>query len=206
MAVPSEKIDAYLRQVRAGLRGLPDAEVGDIVNELRAHIAERTAPSGETSPAAIDSALHSLGRPEQIAALYVTEGLALRAESSRSPWMVLRSVFHWATLSVKGFAVFVVCLIGYSFGLSFYLTALMKPFHPQGVGLWVSTNPNSYSLHVGGIMGPPGNERELLGWWMIPIGFGLGGGTILLTTQFALWALRRMRASQKSGAIWPWIT
>jgi hypothetical protein len=196
MAVPNEKIDAYLRQVRAGLRGLSDAEVADIVNELRVHIAERTGQGGEASAAAVDSALRSLGPPQQIAALYVAEDLALRAESSRSPWTVLRSVFHWSTLSVKGFAVFVVCLIGYSFGLSLYLTALMKPFHPQGVGLWVANNPHSYSLHVGGFSGHPGDERELLGWSMIPIGFGLGGGTMLLTTHFALWALRRLRTSQ----------
>ena len=35
MSAANEKIDAYLRQVRAGLRGLPDAEVTDILNELR---------------------------------------------------------------------------------------------------------------------------------------------------------------------------
>lgn len=196
MALPSDSIDAYLRQVRASLRGLSDAEVTDIVNELRVHIVERIGPGGEANESAVTSALRSLGRPEQIAALYVAEGLALRAESNRSPWTVLGSVFHWSTLSVKGFAVFLICLIGYSFGFSFYLAALMKPFHPHGVGLWVSNNPNSFSLHVGGFSGHPGDERELLGWWMIPIGFGLGGGTILLTTHFALWALRRLRTSQ----------
>jgi hypothetical protein len=191
MAVLNEKIDAYLRQVRAGLRGLPESEIPDILNELRAHIVERSGGDGETTDAAIGSALHALGRPEQIAAQYVAENLALRAESSRSPWMVLRSVFHWATLSVKGLGVFIVCIIGYSFGVSFFLTALMKPFHPQGVGLWMSNGGQNFSLHVGGFSGPAGDQRELLGWWMIPIGYSLGGGTILLTTHFALWALRR---------------
>jgi hypothetical protein len=46
-----------------------------------------------------------------------------------------------------------------------------------------------------GFSGNLGDERELLGWWMIPIGFGLGGGTILLTRYFALWALRQLRTS-----------
>jgi HAAS domain-containing protein len=194
--VPTTKIDAYLKQVRAGLRRLSDAEVADIVNELRAHIVERTGAAGAANEVAVDSVLHSLGRPQQIAALYVAEGLASRAESSRSPWMILRSVFYWSTVSIKGFAVFLVCLIGYMFGLAFFLAALMKPFHPQGVGLWISNNPDSYSLHVGGFSGPPGDQRELLGWWMIPIGCSLGGGTILITTHFALWALRRLRTSR----------
>lgn len=183
------KIDAYLRQVRAGLGGLPDSEVTEILNELRAHIVERTGD--DASDAATDSALHALGRPEQLAAQYVAENLALRAESNRSPWMILRSVFHWATLSIKGLGVFMVCVIGYSFGVSFFLTALMKPFHPQGVGLWMSNAGQTFSLHVGGFTGPADGEREILGWWMIPIGYSLGGGTILLTTHFALWALRR---------------
>jgi len=198
MSAPNEKIDAYLRQVRAGLRGLPDAEVTDIVNELRVHIVERTGLGGEASDAAVDSALGALGRPEQIAALYLAENLASRAESSRSPWMVLRSVFHWATLSVKGFAVFIICLIGYGFGLSFFLAALIKPFNPHGVGLWTSNSRGDFSLHVGGFSDHAGDERELLGWWMVPVGCSLGGGTTLLTTHFALWALRRLRRARKT--------
>jgi hypothetical protein len=193
MAAPN--VDAYLRQVRAGLRGLPDSEVAEILTELRGHIAERIGPANQGDYAAIDSVLDKLGRPEQIAALYVAENLASRAESSRSPWMILRSVFHWSTLSVMGFAVFIVCIIGYSFGVSFFLAALIKPFHPHGVGLWMSNDPARYSLHVGGFSGGTADERELLGWWLIPIGCSLGGGTILLTTHFALWALRRVRRS-----------
>jgi len=186
-------VDAYLREVRAGLRSLPEPEVTDILNELRGHIAERLGGAGQADHGAIDSVLRKLGRPEQIAALYVAENLAWRAESTRSPWAILRGVFHWSTLSVMGFVVFMVCLTGYAFGVCFFLAALMKPFHPQSVGLWVSNRPDSYSLHVGGFSGPAGDERELLGWWLVPIGCSLGGGTILLTTQFALWALRRLR-------------
>lgn len=188
-----QKIDAYLRQIRAGLRDLPETEIADILNELRAHIEESAGPTGVANEAAIESALRSLGRPEQIAAQYVAENLGLRAESSRAPWTVLRSLFYWATLSVEGFAIFMVCLIGYAFGASFFLAALMKPIHPQGVGLWTSNDPHVFSLHVGGFSGPTGQERELLGWWLVPLGCSLGGGTILLTTQFALWGLRRLR-------------
>jgi len=195
MLGPNEKIDSYLRKVRAGLRGLPDSEVTDILNELRAHIAERWE-SGGTSADTIESVLQSFGNPDQIATLYMAENLVSQAESSRTPWTVLRTLFHWSTLSVIGFFVFTVCLIGYAFGASFLLAALIKPFHPQGVGLWLSNVPNSYSLHVGGFSGPPGQERELLGWWLVPVGCSFGGGTILLTTHFALWSLRRLRRSR----------
>jgi hypothetical protein len=195
MTTANARIDGYLRRVRAGLRGLPDSEVTDIVSELRAHISERMQSSGRPEAEAVESALQSLGRPEQIAALYVSENLVSQAESSRTPWTILRSLFYWSTLSVVGFVVFMVCLVGYSFGACFFLAALMKPFHPQGVGLWYRNDPANFSLQVGGFSGPPGAERELLGWWLVPVGCSLGGGTILLTTQFALWSLRRLRHS-----------
>lgn len=193
MSIAKEQIDSYLRQVRVGIRTLPESEITDILNELRGHIMER---AGETNAEMVGSALQSLGSPQQIAALYVAENLALQAESERSPWTVLRTLFYWATLSVQGFAVFAICLIGYAFGACFFLTALMKPIHPQGVGLWVSNDPHQYSLHVGGFHGPPGQEREILGWWMVPVGCSLGGGTLLITTHFALWALRKLRRSR----------
>jgi hypothetical protein len=197
MIAADVKIDAYLRRVRAGLRGLPDPEITDIVNELRTHIAERAESGGRSADDSVEAALQSLGRPEQIASLYVSENLASRAESSRTPWTILRSVFHWSTLSVAGFAVFMVCIVGYSFGLCFLLAALLKPFHPHGVGLWYeSPDSGHFSLHVGGLDPHTGNQRELLGWWLVPIGCSLGGGTILLTTQFALWSLRRLRKSR----------
>jgi len=193
MVTPSERIDAYLRSVRAGLRELPQPEIMDILNELRAHIEEKAGP--DAAVVDIDSVLRSLGSPEQIAALYVAEDLVSRAESSRAPWTILRSLYYWATLSVKGFAVFSICLIGYAFSACFLISALMKPIHPQGVGLWTSNVPGAYSLHVGGSSGPAGQEREVLGWWLVPIGCSLGGGTILLTTHFALLSLRRLRGS-----------
>ena len=196
MTTPDQKIETYLKRVRNGLRGLPAEEVSDILNELRTHIMERLELAPGPPESAVDTVLQSFGRAEKIAALYVSESLVLRAESSRTPWTVLRSLFYWSTLSVVGFIVFCICLIGYSFGICFFLAALMKPFHPQSVGLWYRNDPNHYSLHVGGFLGPPALERELLGWWLVPIGCSLGGGTILLTTQFALWSLRRLRPSK----------
>jgi len=193
MTGASGKIDSYLRRVRAGLRGLPDPEVTDILNELRGHIVERLELASGPPDVAIESVLESFGRAEQIAALYVADNLVSRAESSRTPWTILRSLFYWSTLSIIGFLVFMICLVGYGFGLCFFLAALVKPIHPEGVGLWYRNDPANFSLHVGGFSGTAGQERELLGWWLVPVGCSLGGGTILLTTHFALWSLRRLR-------------
>jgi hypothetical protein len=129
-----------------------------------------------------------------VASLYVAENFMARAESTRTPWMVLRSVFHWATLSVKGFLIFTVCLIGYAFGAAFFIAALAKPFNPHAVGLWM-TDHDSFSL-VLGMTDSHAHGRELLGWFLIPIGCSLGGGTILLTTHFGLWCIRKFRGAR----------
>jgi hypothetical protein len=72
-----------------------------------------------------------------------------------------------------------VCVVGYMFGASFFLAALIKPFNPR-VGLWMLDN-HAYSLALGFTDYRP-QGHELLGWSLIPIGLALGGGTILLTT------------------------
>jgi uncharacterized membrane protein len=191
---PAQKIELYLRQVRSGLRDLPEPQVADILQELRSHILERAQAGGALSDAATDAALQALGRPQEVASLYVAENLMARAESSRTPWMVLRGVFYWAMLSLKGFIVLTFCLIGYLFGAAFFLAALAKPFNPHAVGLWM-TGFNTYSLRLG-MTDSVVNGHELLGWFLIPLGCSLGGGTILLTTHFGLWCIRRFQRAR----------
>jgi len=191
---PAQKIALYLRQVRSGLRSLPEPQVADILQELRSHILERAQSGGTLSDTVTDATLQALGRPLEVASLYVAENVMARAESSRTPWTVLRGVFLWAMLSLKGFLVLTVCLIGYLFGAAFFIAALAKPFNPHAVGLW-TTGPDSYSLALG-MTDAARHGRELLGWFLIPIGCSLGGGTILLTTHFGLFCIRRFQRAR----------
>ena len=193
-----QMIDAYLEQVRKGLRGLREEDAREIVEELRSHILDRAGSGGEVTPAGVGSALAALGDPEALASGYMTDDFLARAESTRMPWMILRAAFHWATLSVKGFFVLLFCVVGYMFGGAFFLAALIKPFNPK-VGLWMLGN-DTYSLALGMTDYKP-QGHELLGWYLIPIGCALGGGTILLTTHFALWSIRRFRQARSAARI-----
>jgi uncharacterized membrane protein len=191
---PAQKIELYLKQVRSGLSNLPEPQVADILQELRSHILERAQTGAVLSDTTTDAAIRSLGSPQEVASLYVAENFMARAESSRTPWMVLRSVFLWAMLSAKGFLVLMVCLTGYLFGAAFFIAALAKPFNPHAVGLWMG-GPDSFSLRLG-MTDSVAHGHELLGWFLIPIGCSLGGGTILLTTHFGLWCIRRFRRAR----------
>ena len=192
-----QKIDAYLERLRKNLRGLTPEETHEILQELRTHILEKSEANGEVSPEAVDSALSSLGSPEDLAGEYLTDNLFLRAQASRSPLRILKGLFRWASLSVAGFCVFFSCLFGYATSAVLLWCAILKPIHPATDGLWVSNDAEGldFSFHLG--FGTPSpNSREVLGWWLIPIGLVGGYALLMVTTRFALWCVGRYRQSR----------
>jgi uncharacterized membrane protein len=191
----AQTLDSYLQKVRAGLRGLPATEAEEIVRELRSHILDRAGSAGELPESGVAAALVKLGDPEDLAAQYTTENLMARAERTRSPWLILRGIFRWASLSFAGFFVFLGALIGYATAFAFLFCAVAKPFAPKTIGLWIrDTSLSSFSASLGTVNANAG-AREVLGWWIIPIGMAVGVALFLLTTRFGLWSIRRFRRS-----------
>ena len=202
MTIPDhaqQKIEAYLARVRAQLRGFNDQQVAEIVAELRSHVIDKLAISGDAvTPSQVDAILAALGTPEELAGQYITDNVLARAEVSRSPLRILDSLFRWASLSVAGFFVLICSVLGYFFGAVFILVAILKPFHPQTAGLWLlhdSTGDPEFSFRMGFSSTPP-DGRDLLGWWVVPLGILAGCALVTLTTRFALWCARQYRKSR----------
>ncbi|HTW67499.1 MAG TPA: DUF1700 domain-containing protein [Bryobacteraceae bacterium] len=195
---PQQIIEAYLMKLRRRLRGMNEADAREVLEELRGHVTERAGGAGHLTVAGVREALARLGSPEELAREYMAEDLLARAEASRSPVRTLQSLFRWAAFSVAGFLVLLASMVGYFLGIVLVIAALSKPFHPQSAGLWTfpdSADDVEVSLRLG-FGTPPLNGRELLGWWMAPVGLGVGCGLILLTTRVALWCSRRYRRSR----------
>jgi hypothetical protein len=193
-----QKIDAYFGRLRQRLRGMNDADVREIVEELRSHITDKAAAGGEVTAAGVDAAIARLGTPEELASQYTTDDLLARAEVSRSPLRILESLFRWASLSVAGFFVLMGSLLGYFLGATLVLSALLKTIHPRTAGLWLLPGgPDDYELSLRmGFGSVPVGGRELLGWWIVPAGLFVGCGLVVLTTRFALWCVRQYRKSR----------
>jgi hypothetical protein len=195
---PVDSIEIYLLQIRDKLRGLPGAQVSEILAELRSHILDsissRNAP---ITDATTREALDRLGAPETIAAMYLTENLMAKAEISRSPWLVMRTLFGLAIKSAWALSAFLASLFGYGIAVGFLVCAIAKPFYPDHVGLW--WDAKSHMLTGLGFIWPAPSDRELLGWWIIPIGSVIFGAALFATTRFARWNIRRIRRSRRAA-------
>ena len=181
-------LDTYLAQVHRHLHGLSEAEARETLAELRAHVLDRM--DGQASPSAVEAAIGALGNPREVARLNVTERVASAVEGDRSVFSVLRATGRLAGLSLHGFVVFLVSLSGYALAAALVATAIMKPFAPSRAGLWMlPADDFSFSL---GIVDHAPQARELLGWWIIPIGLLAGAGLAWLTWRFGVFSVRRM--------------
>lgn len=184
----ARRLETYLAEVRRCLAPLPEPERADIVAELRGHVLE-TAGEGPTE-GAVAAVLERLGPARDLAAEYVAASALAGAERSRSPWTLLRSLARVAAASIAGVPALLGCGAGYALALSLALAALRKPMAPDRVGLW-QLGADTYSLRLG--FGEPPVGRELLGWWIVPIGLLAGAGCLWLTTWLGRWAIRRLR-------------
>ena len=195
--IPVDSIEIYLLHVRNKLQDLPSAQISEILAELRSHILDSVSCTNvPITDATIREALEKLGPPETLAALYLTENLMVRAEASRSPWLVMQTLFRLAMKSVWALAAFMVSFFGYGSAVAFFVCAIAKPFYPNNVGLWWDTNrhlPTGLSFIF---PTPPG--REVLGWWMIPLGLVLCVVLFVATTRFVRWNIRRIRRSRRT--------
>ena len=193
-----DQIDVYLAALRKQVAGLPADDVEEILRELRGHIAERGAGSDSgREQASVEEILRQLGDPEQIGSLYRADALVVHARKTFSPALIIRTTIGWASKTVAGCMAALIGLIGYSIGVGLIVCAALKPFLPDDIGLWV----NPRDGFVLGVEVPRPHGHELLGWWIIPYGLGVGVAFILGTTVFLRWLLRFVpRASGRPAA------
>jgi hypothetical protein len=193
-AAAEREIEAYLRRLRAALATLPGEQADDIVREIRSHLMESGQGEAGLDAPRVAAALTRLGDPRALAGAYVMDHLALRAQHSRSPILLLRLVTLWARRSLEGVAALTVAFIGYGIALVALGCAFFKPFMPSRIGLWMwEITPGDPSFQLGRVSVPPADARELLGWYIVPFGLVIGGLALVATTRYLRAKVRRYR-------------
>ena len=199
-AVPAadREIESYLKRLKASLRGLPAEQVEDIVREIRSHLIES---AGNDRERLIETFVR-LGDPEALGSAYRIDDLALRAQTSRSPLLLLRLVMHWATRSLEGLGALVVAFLGYGTALIALGCALFKPFMPERVGLWVQrVPPDDWSFQLGRVAVAPTDAREVLGWYIVPLGLLVGAIALTATSRYLLVKVRKLRRAPSPAGV-----
>lgn len=191
-------LETYLQQVQRYLKGLSQAEVREVLLELRAHVLDKV--EGQMTPAAVEAALAALGSPREVARLNVAERVAAVMEQDRSLLGVLAAVVRLASVSVMGVVTFFASLIGYAVAAAFLFVAVWKPFDPAHVGMWRSPEAKGgWSFVLGTIDDVPGSQ-EMLGWTIIPVSLACAFVAGWLTWRLGVFAVRLMAATRRPRA------
>ena len=195
-AESQKAIDSYLMALRKQLRLLRPEDANDIVEEIHAHILDKSA--GASAEGVVSATLGALGTPEELAARYRTDELLKRAQSTRSPVVSLYSIARWATLSLIGLVTFVVSLAGYAVGALLVVVGLFKLFYPRNGGIFFDPKPGGHGMDGnagfsfvggGGTWTHPGHEIFRL--WLAPFCLIVGALLVFLTFRLGTWCIRR---------------
>jgi len=182
------KIDGYLARLRVALRGVPEAEIQDILRELRSHATDLSEKEGQ----GIDAVLESLGDPVELAGTYRAENKMIRAECSGSPLVILQGLRHASRSSLGRITATSLYLFGYINLFVLWSAAVQKLFAPSRAGLWYQPG-HFWSLTLVAFDYPPPGARELLGWWLVPIAGLAGWGVRYLSDRLARSWIARFR-------------
>ncbi len=185
MIARNEQIESYLADLHEALKDVRHDERNEILREIRTHILDSLR---ENPQAQVETVLGGLGAPERLAEQYQTEVLLTHASHSFSPWLLLSTAWRWAHTGVRGFAVFMVAMVGYLMALGLLFTVLLKPFFPDRIGLWVG-----HGNFVFGATSRSAGVHDVLGSWYIPVAMLLAFGAAVGTTHALRWLMRTRR-------------
>jgi len=159
----------YLGQVEQLCVMLNQRQTADIQMELRAHLLESyTQLSSGSEAERIQSAIKKLGQPSEFIPLWVEERL-LEGTMPGSGTRNLVKLFKINALKgVKQFVFSMLIGFGYLLAFYFFLSAVLKIFFPEFIGVYLSP---SNILFIGYVDSE--GFTELLGYWLIPVGFGV---------------------------------
>jgi uncharacterized membrane protein len=194
--VGEARVRGYLFVLGQSLRAfLPGDVVKDAVAEIESHIRARLeAVEPQTDErTTVERVLQELGPPLRVAQVYAAEMTVEEALTTGRATAILRALWHLATTTVRGFAVALLLAVGYTFGVSMLIVAVLKPVFPDNVGLFVVDGvPRAF----GAIFPVPAGSEILGGYWVIPICVVLGLGILVATQRGARaflswWRVRR---------------
>lgn len=167
---PLPALDAYLTELDQALASMGDDERKEIIQEIRAHLADSAAAEAGDEAQRMAGAIRRLGSARVVGQAYLSEALLERASHGLRPGLTAKGLIAalggglWMTTLGLVFA------FGYLALTIIAISTIGKLFIPAS-GLWFHDD-GGWSLSFQTMP----DSREVLGWWIVPIGASLTVG------------------------------
>ena len=171
-------VQTYLDKLRGELKKLPEKEKEEILLEIKGHIEERIAQGKELS-----EIFKKLGEPSSFAQEFITQSFLSQGIATKSVPLILKGMLRWGITTLTGFFFGLLFFSLYLLSLGLVVVALLKPFFPQEIGLFVKDGNFwgwGYEKGVQNIS----NTNDILGYAFILIALIIGVLIFLVTTWF----------------------
>lgn len=155
---------AYISQLDRVLFPLGETERQEILHEIRAHLADSAAAETGDEGQRAAAAIRKLGSARVVGQAYLSESLLERASHGLRPGL---TVLGLATALGGGLGMTVLGLV-FAFGylaLTIIAISTVGKLIVPASGLWLH-DTGAWSLSFA----PMPGAREVLGWWIVPIG------------------------------------
>ncbi len=189
----------YLAELKSKLKYLPVPERQETLDELHSDILSELQEQKAENPSMeikfLLSILEKLGKPFEV----VDEILSKKLTSFQKHYPRRLLTFTCKALLgavIVSFTSF-LSLILYFYGFLNLAMAILKPFIPERIGLFIANQSfHSYGILLKSSMAGTGTTRiqatsELFGYWIIPIGIILGG-VLIFSANFLIIKTRKI--------------
>ncbi len=158
----------YFRRVNRFSKTLDKDQQEELQLEIQDHLYESfKQETGESEAVRLLNAIDKIGDPEEYIKPMVADRLLSSASRTLNPKTILKGLYYYLFGSIKRFFVSLSFSIGYLMVITFGIMAILKPFFPNNVGVFLDKDgiPNI------GIIGDSSRlQTDVLGYWIIPIG------------------------------------
>jgi hypothetical protein len=170
-------LDTYLQRLDAALARVPEGERREILLETRSHVVERT---GRYPTPDVESVLAELGPPEEYARRFLPaeEGLGTPAGPAPAapPSRRRGALYHLARMAAAGWTSLpLLFLVAAAYGVALiaFVVGVDKLLEPEATGFFVQRVGGKVVAANVVVSSPYHPGRDELGYWLVPIAFGL---------------------------------
>ena len=170
----------YFERVGRNIRGLKVDQRKELLMELQGHLYESYENgSADNEVENLLNAIESLGAPEDYLKPMITRELIEHGNRSFSPIAIIKGLYFNLFENLRTAAISITLGVGYLVATVFTVLAILKLFYPRQVGYFVGADGEI----AFGFMIDPAGMREILGYWIVPLGLG---AAIFLHVVFTL--------------------